>query len=869
MKTIKLLSTLFIGIICLFLVSSNAFGETITYQLNIPEYSIAENSGLHSINMEGCGGINDSGNPQLPAKAIQIALPPDVINESVTISLTNMIEQKIEGEYNIEPAKPIATHDAIIEGDGEAYTKDEEYPNFCVKSNGMGQMREWKFINVIYVPISYNPITKELTEKKGLLEISFSKVSGLSMLPSFLTSSTQGYGVLDDLAQERFSNFSEAKSDWYMDTGFSVNNLFGTQQTHDYVIITTEAIKAGSAQLAAFKAFRESPDGGGHSVLIITEADYGSLVGVPPNGKAEKIRKWLQDNYMAMGIEYVLLIGDPDPDSPEYGDTVGDVPMKMSYPCLWWYPPNKECPTDHYYADLTGDWDINGNGYFGDEQDCAIPGGVDFAAEVYVGRIPVYAGGGEYEDPGPLNNGGFETGDFSGWSKYVPPGGSATVVTSHAGDAGTTYGPVSGNYFAELKTDGPGSYTQIYQSVGLAAGDTLIGHAAFDYRDYHPYNDNAHVVIFDSSNNYVASPWHVQGNDVPDHWDGPWTNWSFTAPVTDIYTVVYFVANEGDSVADTYALFDIAGAIPKSVDYTELDKILEKTINYAPATWDNEGKNVLLPMEPSDGSTPGYHLGDQIKNHFAVPNGFGYRRVYDLWGAEVPERFPCTYTNVSAEWSVPPSTTGPFGLVTWWTHGNQTVAADIWHSGMCPTLDDTHPSMTFQDSCLNGYPEVTDNLAYSLLKNGAISTVAGTRVTWYLLGEKNYTNTASNAGHAYRYSGKIIDSELPCGMALAEVRQECRAITFHPAFLMNHMGFNLYGDPMVSLAGGIEPNPADLDGDSDVDWDDFNIFLGAFGACKATEPARYLAKADFDIDGCITFIDYQTWYLHYIAYITP
>ncbi|MEP0846734.1 MAG: hypothetical protein HRF50_07930 [Phycisphaerae bacterium] len=49
----------------------------------------------------------------------------------------------------------------------------------------------------------------------------------------------------------------------------------------------------------------------------------------------------------------------------------------------------------------------------------------------------------------------------------------------------------------------------------------------------------------------------------------------------------------------------------------------------------------------------------------------------------------------------------------------------------------------------------------------------------------------------------------------------------------------------------------DLDGDGDVDVDDYNDFVDAFGSCIGD--IKYRADADFDGDGCITLVDYQTW----------
>jgi len=47
----------------------------------------------------------------------------------------------------------------------------------------------------------------------------------------------------------------------------------------------------------------------------------------------------------------------------------------------------------------------------------------------------------------------------------------------------------------------------------------------------------------------------------------------------------------------------------------------------------------------------------------------------------------------------------------------------------------------------------------------------------------------------------------------------------------------------------------DLDGDGDVDYDDYLIFRTAYGSCDA-DP-NYLSGADLDGDGCVTINDYR------------
>lgn len=55
----------------------------------------------------------------------------------------------------------------------------------------------------------------------------------------------------------------------------------------------------------------------------------------------------------------------------------------------------------------------------------------------------------------------------------------------------------------------------------------------------------------------------------------------------------------------------------------------------------------------------------------------------------------------------------------------------------------------------------------------------------------------------------------------------------------------------------------DLDGDADLDADDYGRFVATFGSCAGT--AGFDPLADLDADGCITFVDYQHWMALYMG----
>lgn len=150
------------------------------------------------------------------------------------------------------------------------------------------------------------------------------------------------------------------------------------------IILTTREIKADSARLAEFIDEKESR---GFDVLLATENEFGGdgLIGVE---KALKVREWLKTVYK--DYAFLLIIGDPASDQ-------SGIPMFVTRP-LHEYPEetnngtpeNVPVETDMLYADLTGNWDKNGNSVYGETGLDDGDGGIDFKAELITGRIPVY-----------------------------------------------------------------------------------------------------------------------------------------------------------------------------------------------------------------------------------------------------------------------------------------------------------------------------------------------------------------------------------------------------------------------------------------------------------------------------------------------
>jgi predicted outer membrane repeat protein len=580
------------------------FGEETAIPLELPKVSLSVGTnGDTTLSGEGAAFIGRTGEPRLPWQILTVLLPPDADLASVRVTLDNVHTALLDGQYNVPPQPPAASWqngaphvdwpDSVSPLDGRdstIYGRNAFWPPEAVRQVHVGQLRNWRLARIAVPLMRYNPQTNSLQR----LESATLVVSSNSR-PVRIT--RDGGNLFADVVGAMAVNFDAQSANY--------EPLVGSRTQPGYVIITTSTILNASVQFDAFVAHQQAR---GFEVQVMTEADFGAG---DDDVAAENIRGWLQDHYLTDNIEYVLLIGNPDPSS--------ELPMKRLYPLG---PAPDSCPSDMYYADLTGNWDLNGDGYFAQAEDPGLddfgPGGVDLYWEVLVGRIPYY------------------------------------------------------------------------------------------------------------------------------------------------------------------------GSI------SELDAILARIVDYntqtPTAAW---RRNVLLPMKPLDDSTLGYQLGEEIAHELAAPEAWSYHRIYDdTYGLEPPpESWPCVTDTVVDVWG-----SGAFGLVVWCSHGNEWGSSGVIDVSRVPELNDTYPAFTFEASCSNAAPEVTDNIAYELLKHGAINTIGATRVSKYYPGQTWFDGSPSNAGMGYEYALRVLGGRT-AGEALFGLKQAIWNGNLWPNFTV----FNIYGDPAARI----------------------------------------------------------------------
>lgn len=361
----------------------------VTFEATFAAPAVSEGAdGLATVRLDGAEAVRLPGAPQLPARTVRLALPPDADLGSVRVTVTAERAAPIAGAFDVGPA-PAArvlgsgravwggAADRVVEGrDPSIYGTDAPYPASWGEAVGPGrELRGYKTIAVALHPVRYGPRSGRLVAAPTLrVEIRFRTEPARAAAPRSCRPD-------DALVAGLVDNFGEA-APWYA-------SVCAAAGDDGVAVITTDeladAAEGSGAMLAAWKAMREAQ---GRTVTIATESDWDLTTGDPAeDGRADRIRKWLRDNLVPLELGWVMLVGNPDPGE----GVIHSVPMKL---CGFYTEGSGEeavttvAPTDFYYADLTSDFDQDGDGVYCEEAD-----NVAFTPDVYVGRLPVYSDG--------------------------------------------------------------------------------------------------------------------------------------------------------------------------------------------------------------------------------------------------------------------------------------------------------------------------------------------------------------------------------------------------------------------------------------------------------------------------------------------
>jgi len=556
-----------------------------------------DQNGLDVISLPGFSSGGLPGAPALPSKLLYYAIPPDADPATVQIIVTSSQVQEVIGKYDIAPVQilvrqgseptqqserpiPPLAQESLSNGKLESiYETDAFYPGVPVKLERVLQMRRWRFVSLVFTPLQYNPVSKQVQLITSVdVRIGFEN----GALPEGMNDT-----FMNENAAEMFANYSEALQ-WYPTRSETAVTNAGAM---NYVVITTNQIyTATKTKIDQFLAEKRAR---GLTTAVITGTQYDSLIGEYPNGTAQKIRQWLKDNYLSQGIQYVLLIGNP-------GINTFSVPMINCWPYYsssedWWYSSQ----TDFYYADLTGDWDLNDDGNF-----CDFPlgdmgtGGVDRAPEVYVGRIPVYT-------------------DVSGWNTTLE--NILQKIIDYTNQRNITWrkNALLPESFLDATTDGAYLAEAMKSNYLNARG----------YTSYTLYQQGSFNSEADSS---FASNAELRFNSVLDRWKLNYygiVNW--WGHGDDIHAYIGYDSNFDGTIMDSFNAIQLNNTYPAIVFQTSCENgdisnssnlgyaLLKQgaigTYSASKVTWYDSG-NWSPSRNNSDPAALGYYIMERITN---------------------------------------------------------------------------------------------------------------------------------------------------------------------------------------------------------------------------------------------------------------
>ncbi len=342
------------ALICFFLIFAPAVsaGIKIDYssqnavraEVNLPVLKTVRRNGFDFVRASGCRSYYLSGYFDLPVVYFSISIPTD--KKVSRLKIEKIDEVPIAGNFNIRviPA-PLKV------GAPRTSNKNLKGRNFpIVEIVSVQNAGTVKVISFAVSAARYDSVSRKLFRiKKIAFEI-------------LLVASRKS------LSQSR-TNFEILKG-FLANGGFPKAQSARKFQSKTYLIITSDALKSSFQPLADDKASK------GYSAIIETVEDISQ--NYTGTDLQEKIRNCIKHYYQNDNLKYVLLGGDDEivPSRKVYSKAVDSTGCVVA--------EDSNVPCDSYYACLSGDWDGNRNGIYGETGD-----GVSFIPDVFVGRAPV------------------------------------------------------------------------------------------------------------------------------------------------------------------------------------------------------------------------------------------------------------------------------------------------------------------------------------------------------------------------------------------------------------------------------------------------------------------------------------------------
>jgi len=353
-------------IILVALLCSSVTAETITYTASLEPPLIRSDGKITS---EHKFTLEKPGEPVVPFECYRIILPYGEGIDNIEVQLEEFVS--LDGKFDLPCAQfahSFSHPQIIIEKNVDIYSNDKPYPYQDYEFKHVGRLCGIDFAVINVYPYRYNPVKREFGYYQQVnINLSTSPDPEKSVKQAEMI--CKSYPTLERL--KRITDNSNMLNTYPSNLPPKMfRDFIDPGDPHKLLIIT------GNDYLSIFESYAVWKETHGISTIVYS---IESILSQYSSGAddAENLRDFIIDAYQAWTgsddpLDYVLLAGDDEiiPTRGCWGNTI-------------WFDPDYNLPCDLYYGALDGDWNANGNSYYGEEDDEP-----DLYAEVHVGRFP-------------------------------------------------------------------------------------------------------------------------------------------------------------------------------------------------------------------------------------------------------------------------------------------------------------------------------------------------------------------------------------------------------------------------------------------------------------------------------------------------
>ena len=359
---------------CLLAIFIFGWSSVLTVNVPVPEYIIANGR----LVVPNGAYVSTVGAPNVPSRAVTIALPPGAIVQMVNF---RGARQEIGKAFiaAAQPPLPFLYDDALIDlqkrfqnARDVYYGSENSYPKTYGTVIAKGGLRKYTLLTVACHHFAYKTVSGILCCAPSIVvEIHYTMPHHSSERAQYW----QGFKddvTFDDIAQELIYNWNDAQV-WY--------HTDSPNRANGYYIIIPSAIQNAVDALVTHRQNQ------GYDVHVVTK-EYIEA-NVAGTDIQQKFRNYLRTNIV--DIDYALLVG-----------FASDMPWRNLVPfnndpnSPWNNPDYSPIPGDIYLAELTDpdsiSWNSDRDSYYGEVYDANfIPVGdddPDYHADIHLGRIP-------------------------------------------------------------------------------------------------------------------------------------------------------------------------------------------------------------------------------------------------------------------------------------------------------------------------------------------------------------------------------------------------------------------------------------------------------------------------------------------------